>query len=61
MRRKRDSKRERKDLGLGKVNLEVVVRDEENLREYEGRVWFEEGYMAKLATWVEKHRYKVLE
>ena len=42
-------------------NLEVVVRDNENLNEFTTRVVFPDEYVKKLVEWVQKRRYSLVE
>ena len=66
--RKRDAKAQRKMITktvqeeyVSDKNIEIVVRDTENMNEYVARVAFDEQYLAKLVEWVHKSRYSLVE
>ena len=66
--RRRDKKRRRKMVKktiqeeyISEKNIEIVVRDNENLNEYTAHVAFPETYLAKLIDWVQKKRYTLTE
>ena len=66
--RKRDSKAQRKIIRrtvqeeyVSCKNIEIVVRDTENMNEYVARVEFDEQYLAKLVEWVHKSKYSLVE
>lgn len=42
-------------------NIEIIVRDTENMNEFTARVSFEEQYLGKLVDWVTKKRYQLIE
>jgi len=42
-------------------NLEILVRDKDTLREYEGQVNLDPTYSEKLTEWIQKRRYNLIE
>lgn len=42
-------------------NIELTVRDSENMNEYSAKVIFEQRYLPKLIQWAEKRRFTVSE
>ena len=42
-------------------NIEITVRDSENMNEYSSKLAFEQRYLPKLITWAEKRRFTISE
>ena len=67
--RRRDAKAIRKKLVRKQVqeqyicgeNVEIIVRDSENMNEYTALVAFNDEYLPKLVEWIEKRRYHLIE
>ena len=46
---------------LSSKNIEISVRDTENMNEFVTRVAFSEQYLPKLVDWVQKNRFQLVE